>query len=79
MFPFDGNIMFEGLEDPDLRVLTDPQSLRDSYLGIVQGFISRIRSTCVDHGIDYALLGTHDPLDAGLCAFLAGRMHRTRR
>jgi uncharacterized protein (DUF58 family) len=78
-FPFEDNTLFEGLEQPDWHTLVDPQSLRASYLEIVQKFISRIRSACMDHGIDYVLLGTHDPLDAALSAYLAGRMHRTSR
>lgn len=75
-FPFQDNIMFEGLEAPDVEVLADPQALRASYLQVVQRFIRRVRSACMDHRIDYALLSTRDPLDAGLATYLAGRMHR---
>jgi uncharacterized protein (DUF58 family) len=75
-FPFEDNVMFEGLERPDVQVLTDPQALRASYLRIVERFVSKVRSACVDHRIDYALISTRDPLDAGLAAYLAGRMHR---
>jgi uncharacterized protein (DUF58 family) len=78
-FPFNDNTLFEGLEQPGFRQLVDPQSLRETYLQIVQGFISRIRSACMNHGVDYVLLGTHDPIDAGLSAYLGGRMHRTSR
>jgi len=78
-FPFNDNTLFEGLEAPGVQTLVDPQSLRASYLQIVGEFISRIRAACMDGGIDYVLLGTHDPLDAGLSAYLAGRMHRTSR
>lgn len=78
-FPFEDNTMFEGLEAPDVQLLTDPQSLRASYLEIVQRFISRVRSACMDHRIDYQLLSTRDPLDAGLSALLAARMHQTTR
>ncbi len=78
-FPFTDNSMFKGLEAPDLELLTDPQSLRASYLEIVQGFISRIRAACADHKIDYRLLSTREPLDAALSAFLAARMHAMAR
>ncbi|HOW72401.1 MAG TPA: DUF58 domain-containing protein [Phycisphaerae bacterium] len=79
-FPFRENTLFDGLEEPDRGVLADPQALRESYLGIVQRFISRIRAACVDNRVDYCLLSTRDPLDAGLAAFLAARMRRgTRR
>jgi len=77
-FPFDDNTLFEGIEQP-VQALVDPQALRASYLEIVREFVSRIRSACMNHGIDYVLLSTADPLDAGLAAYLAGRMHRTSR
>lgn len=75
-FPFSENTLFEGLEQTDLQLLTDPQSLRASYLRIVEAFIGRLRSACADSRIDYALLSTHDPPDAVLAAYLASRMHR---
>ena len=78
-FPFEDNTMFEGLEAPDVQLLTDPQSLRASYLQIVQRFISRVRSACMDHRIDYKLFSTRDPLDGGLSAFLAARMRQVAR
>jgi uncharacterized protein (DUF58 family) len=78
-FPFEDNTMFEGLEDPNVQMLTDPQSLRRSYREIVQRFISRVRSECVNHRIDYQLLSTREPLDAALSTFLAARMHLIAR
>jgi len=77
-FPFVDRTLFEGMEEVDLEVLTDPQSLRRSYLDALQGFISRIRSACLDQRVDYALISTADPLDVALSAFLATRMHRHR-
>ncbi len=78
-FPFEHNTLFEGLEDPEIRLLTDPQSLRAAYLRVVGDFESRIRASCVNNRIDYRLLSTRDPLDAALTAFLAARMHQARR
>ncbi|HSW47217.1 MAG TPA: DUF58 domain-containing protein [Phycisphaerae bacterium] len=78
-FPFQENTLFEGLERIDVQLLTDPQSLRPSYLRIVEDFLRRIRSACMDGRIDYALLTTHEPIDAALAAFLAARMHRMAR
>jgi uncharacterized protein (DUF58 family) len=78
-FPFRNNTLFTGIEEPGFRSRVDPQSLRDSYLEIVQEFVRRVRSACMNHNIDYVLLGTHDPLEAALAAYLAGRMHRTSR
>lgn len=76
-FPFEDNTLFEGLELPDLQLLTDPQSLRASYLEVVRSFISRVRSACADHRIDYRLISTRDPLDTALSSFLAARMRQT--
>ncbi|MGQ9650128.1 MAG: DUF58 domain-containing protein [Phycisphaerae bacterium] len=78
-FPFERNTLFEGLEDPETQLLTDPQSLRAAYLRVVGDFVSRIRESCVNNRIDYRLLSTRDPLDGALTAFLAARMHQTRR
>lgn len=77
-FPFEDNTLFEGLEAANRQLLTDPQSLRASYLEIVQGFIGRIRSACMNHRIDYHLMNTREPLGAALASFLAARMHSIR-
>lgn len=76
-FPFTDQSLFEGMED-EVEVLTDPQSLRQSYMTEVQNFISKIRSACLDHKVDYVLMSTADPLDVALTRFLANRMHRAR-
>lgn len=75
-FPFSDRTLFEGLEEPGLEVLTDPQSLRTSYRQAVQDFVRQVRDLCLNRQIDYALLSTADPLDTALTSFLAGRMHR---
>ncbi len=77
-FPFSDRTLFEGLEDVDLEVLTDPQSLRRSYLDALESFLRRIRRACLDQRIDYALIDTADSLDIALTTFLAARMHRRR-
>ena len=77
-FPFADNVQFEGMEEPDIRILTDPQSLRRSYQQAVEAFTNRMRSTCLNLRIDYELISTRDPLDAALRAFLARRMHARR-
>ncbi len=76
-FPFVDHTLFEGLEIPR-EVLTDPQALRSSYLNLVQSFIQRLRSFCVNSRLDYALFSTRDPLDAALSAFLARRTQAIR-
>ncbi|MGD2109817.1 MAG: DUF58 domain-containing protein [Phycisphaerae bacterium] len=77
-FPFADRTLFEGMEVPELEVLTDPQSLRRSYLSAVEGFVRRLRRICLDQRIDYALMSTAEPLDVALTTFLATRMRRQR-
>lgn len=76
-FPFTRQTMFEGIEIAQ-HVLSDPQSLRRSYLAAMNGFVHRVRSWCVNNRVDYVLLSTRDPLDVALSAFLAQRMHAIR-
>ena len=77
-FPFADRTLFEGMEEIDQEVLTDPQSLRHSYLQALQAFISKVRGACLDQKTDYALISTADGLDVALTRFLASRMHRQR-
>ncbi len=77
-FPFAERTLFEGMEDVDQRVLTDPQSLRRDYLEALEAYLGRIRRACLDNRIDYALLNTGEGMDVALSTFLATRMHRRR-
>ena len=77
-FPFTDRTLFEGMEEVDLEVLTDPQSLRQSYLEALGAFTNRVRRACLDTKIDYALISTAESLDVALTTFLASRMHRQR-
>ena len=77
-FPFADRTLFEGMEELDLEVLTDPQSLRQSYLDALQSFIRRIRGACLNAGVDYTLISTADSVDVALATFLATRMRRQR-
>lgn len=76
-FPFTDRTLFEGMEEAG-EVLTDPQSLRGSYLAIVRAFISSLRSACLDRRIDYALLSTAERIDVALTTYLASRMRRRK-
>jgi uncharacterized protein (DUF58 family) len=71
-FPFVENVLFEGLED-DLRLLTDPQSLRESYLRAVDRFSNRVRAVCLKHRADYVAVNTREALEAVLAGYLSRR------
>lgn len=72
-FPFQGNVMFEGLERPDVQLYTDPQTLREAYLKILDDFTRTLRDACIDHRIDFVELSTADPLDIVLHRYLTAR------
>jgi uncharacterized protein (DUF58 family) len=71
--PFDGNILFEDSEQPNLRVIADPQTIRQTYHGVVQEFIDHMRKECHAHTIDYQLVSTATPLDRALVSYLSWR------
>jgi len=71
--PFDGNILFEDLELPDLKVTADPQTIREVYRGVVNEFIDHVRKECHAAMIDYQLVSTATPLDRALVSYLGWR------
>ncbi len=71
--PFDGNILFEDLEEPNLRVFADPRVIRKTYQQVVQEFVREMRKQCHDSAIDYQLISTDTPLDQALTSYLSWR------
>lgn len=74
-FPFQDPTMFRGLEQlPDL--LTDPRSLRESYIEELHRHIDELKRGCRSQNIDYVLLRTdHDP-GIALASYLARRLKK---
>jgi uncharacterized protein (DUF58 family) len=54
--PFDGNILFEDSEEPNLKVTADPQTIRQVYRGVVEEFIDHVRKECHAAPLDRALV-----------------------
>ncbi len=77
-FPFTDRTLFEGMEQVDQEVLTDPQALRTSYLSNLHAFLDKIQSACLNNRVDYMLLDTAEPVDTALATFLATRQHQQR-
>jgi uncharacterized protein (DUF58 family) len=71
--PFDGNILFEDLEELNLKVVADPRAIRKTYREVVEEFTSRMRQECHDNTIDYQLISTTTPLDRALASYLSWR------
>jgi len=71
--PFDGNILFEDIEESSLRVTADPQAIRKVYRKVVEEFVDHLRKECREQAIDYQLLSTSTPLDQVLVSYLGWR------
>jgi uncharacterized protein (DUF58 family) len=71
--PFDGNILFEDLEETNLRVVADPRAIRNTYRQVISEFIGGLRKQCHDNCIDYQLISTATPLDQALASYLSWR------
>ena len=76
-FPFQESTLFRGLEQyPDL--LTDPRSLRKSYLEQLDLFLRDLKHGCRDQNIDYVQLRTDTSLSVALSSYLAHRLTRSK-
>ncbi len=71
--PFEGNILFEDMEQVDLKVTADPKVIHRVYTKVVEEFIERIRKDCQERSIDYQLLTTSTSLDHALVSYLSWR------
>jgi uncharacterized protein (DUF58 family) len=71
-FPFQDMAQFEDLETKrKLHVI--PEYLRSQYLTILEDHMKKIRKGLASARIDYVLMDTSQPLDAGLFTYLAAR------
>ena len=79
-FPFEGNTLFDGLEDYP-EVSADPRQLREAYVSIFGKYIEEIERIVSTAGIDYKRTLTSDPLDAAVVSLIAARskMRRIRK
>lgn len=72
-FPFERLTVFEDIEDPTARVLSDPRTIREAYLQQIHAFIDDYRQACRRELIDYNCFPTTTPLDVALTRYLARR------
>jgi uncharacterized protein (DUF58 family) len=71
-FPFERATRFEDLETDD-EVMAVPLIVREHYLKNIGGLIDRYKRELGAVGIDYHLLGTSQPLELALMAYLSTR------
>jgi uncharacterized protein (DUF58 family) len=75
-FPFEDTAQFEDLETKKkLHVI--PDYLRKQYLAILNDHMKQIRKDLSSAHVDYVLMNTSQPLDAGLFSYLAARAKST--
>ena len=75
-FPFEERAQFEDMETrKKLHVI--PEYLRTQYLAILKDHMDRISKALAGTRIDYCLMDTSKPLDAGLFTYLAARAKST--
>jgi uncharacterized protein (DUF58 family) len=74
-FPFKGSSRFKDLES-DQEVVTEPASVRTSYLRELAGLTLKYDRALRGAGIDYVQLDTSQPLDFALLAYLDARSRR---
>lgn len=77
-FPFEGNILFRGLEDYP-EVVADPRSLRDAYLEALHVYFEDVEKVCAGLGLNYFRTDTGKPLDEAIIAVIAARAQLGRR
>jgi uncharacterized protein (DUF58 family) len=70
--PFEGDIVFESLED-DLTVGLDPQDIKDEYQMAIQEYINTFKQDCNGLGVDYVFQDTSKSLDQALSYYLLKR------
>ena len=70
--PFEGDIIFESLED-DSSIGLNPIDIKETYQREIQKKIKHYRSRCSSLGIDYVFLETSTPLEQGLTYYLSRR------
>ncbi|OGP57732.1 MAG: hypothetical protein A2162_02255 [Deltaproteobacteria bacterium RBG_13_52_11b] len=71
-FPFEEPTLFRDLEE-DLKLLTDPRSVRSAYLKTLHSLIEGYREACAAHLVDYSLFNTSIGLDRALVRYLSWR------
>jgi uncharacterized protein (DUF58 family) len=71
-FPFEEPTLFKDMEE-DIKLLTDPGSIRSAYLKEMNSLIEGYKQSCASYLIDYSLFDTSIGLDRALSRYLRWR------
>ncbi len=77
LFPFEGDIVFESLED-DPPVGLDPAEIREAYRNLVREQIDFYKKNCPTLGVDYVFMDTAAPLEQALSYYLLKRKSKSK-
>ncbi len=72
--PYHGTVEFYPLEGHDDPLKTVPKRLKNNYRERVDRFLKTYRDGCLEHGIDYNLVQTDQPLEIVLREYLQQRL-----
>jgi len=70
--PFEEPTLFKDMEE-DVKLLTDPHSIRPAYLKTLHSLIDGYQQSCASYLIDYSLFDTSIGLDRALARYLMWR------
>ena len=71
-FAFGADAVFKDLETAD-EMTTQPFQIQKAYRQAMSDFISKIKTECLNSGIDYNLIETSTPFDKALYAYIQKR------
>ena len=71
-FPFDEMTLFRSLETGK-PLLAEPRVMREAYLKEIRRFVSELRRSSFESGMEYRLMQTDVELETALTSFLAAR------
>jgi uncharacterized protein (DUF58 family) len=71
-FPFKNPTLFLDMEE-EIKLLTDPYTIRPAYLKAIHTLIENYRASCTQNLMDYSLLDTSIGLDRALVRYLKWR------
>lgn len=71
-FGFDRDAVFVDLETEE-RITTQPHQIQRAYKDAMNEYLNRLKSGCVNFGIEYNLIDTSQPFDKALMSYFAKR------
>ncbi len=71
-FGFDSDSIFVDIETGE-EITTQPHQIQRSYQEAMNEYLSKLKSECLNYGIEYNLIETNQPFDKALISYFAKR------